>query len=277
MRALVVFAVGVTSFAGSYAPGGQPAPLETLLQRSATYLAAYQNKLATVTAEEQYKSNGARGTVRVANFAANILLVAADGSWLEFRDVFEVGGRPVRGHEDRFAALLGAPDDVLGKAQLIADESARRNIGPPRNFNVPTMALTYLMRANQPRSTFRLMESSKGAAVVAFEETARPPLIHSAFGVTLTSGRFWIDVDTGAVTKTELVVKLPESADVKRDKSVSGTTTVDYEQDEALKFLVPHEMTESYDLPAQLIAHAAYSHYKSFGVVVTSSRGRGGR
>ena len=143
-----------------------------------------------------------------ARLTSDILLVGIGGTWVEFRDVFEVGGRPVRDHVARLEALLGGPD-VLVKAQRIADESARYNGSLiPRNINVPTMALTYLMRGNQSRSFFKLAGGGDDKTlIVGFQETARPPLIHSDRGTTETSGRFWIDPSSGAVRKTERVLR----------------------------------------------------------------------
>jgi hypothetical protein len=254
---------------------GQGVPAETLLQRAAAYLDDYQRQLATVTAEESYLF---RGTRERKTISSDMLLVATDGSWLEFRDIFEVNNRPVRDHQARLEALLGNPAELLVKAQQIADESARQNAGAQRNINVPTMALTYLTKANQARSTFRILGSGDhGTTVLAFKETARPPLIHTNVGVTQTSGRFWIDPATGAVTKSELVLKLPEGNGVKALAAVSGSITVTYELDETLKFLVPKLMVEDYSQPMTLTGRASYSHYKSFGVVVTANRGRGGR
>ena len=273
--ATVAFVACVTSIAARNADLNQQADLDGLLQKAGAYLDGYQHTLATVIAEETYNMTGPAGIHGAnARLTSDILLVGMSGSWVEFRDVFEVEGRPVRDHTARLEALLGGPD-VLGKAQRIADESARYNGSLiPRNINVPTMALTYLMRSNQTRSSFRLAgNGDEKTFVIGFQETARPPLIHSDRGTTETSGRFWIDPSSGAVRKTELVVRVPQGANVEKDPAVAGAVTVTYAEDGSLKFLVPHEMEESYDLPAGVRGRAVYSHYKSFNVVVTTGRG----
>ena len=251
----------------------QQPDLVTVLQRSSAYLDAYEKQLATVIAQEDSTCDGARVG---QDLKSDLMLVGISGSWVEFRDVFQVNARLIRDHQARFEALLGDPEHLLARAQQIADQSASYNVGIRRNINVPTMALTYLMRANQGRSSFKGIGSEKGATVVTFVETARPTLIHTSGSSSDTSGRFWLDPETGAVVKTELVVKSKQAAGEDRDSAVSGTITVVYDRDASLKFLVPHTMDESYEQPRLLTCRAKYSQYKAFGVVVTTATGRGG-
>jgi hypothetical protein len=262
----------------------QQPDLSGVLQRGATYLDSYQKKLATVIAQEDYMLTGPAGLFRddggrlnLGRLTSDILLVGTDGGWVEFRDVYERNGRPVRDHQARLEVVLGGPD-VLGKAQAIADESARYTGWLiPRNVNVPTMALAYLSRSNQGRSAFRLQGNGDDRTmIVGFNETARPPLIHSSAGTAETSGRFWVDPNSGAVRKTELVIKIPQGDGVQKGEAVSGSITVTYTEDGSLKLLVPHEMQETYDAPLGVRGHATYSHYKSFDVIVNTKIGRGG-
>ena len=66
--------------------------------------------------------------------------------WVGFRDVFVVDGRRVHDRQDRLRQLfLQRNPRVLERARVIADESARYNLGEiHRNFNVPTAALFFL-------------------------------------------------------------------------------------------------------------------------------------
>jgi hypothetical protein len=90
---------------------------------------------------------------------SDLLLVKAGaaGDWLQYRDVFEVDGQPVRDRTDRLTRLFLDPSaSSAGQIARIRDESARYNIGDIlRNLNVPTFALTFLVPANQPRFKFR--------------------------------------------------------------------------------------------------------------------------
>ena len=260
-------------------PAAASPSLSDLLARTAAYLEDYERKLPTVIAEEEYRQSGV-GSVRTLH--SDIMLVDLGNSeWVEFRDVFELNGQPVRDRTARLTALLAGPSsELLDKAQRIADESARYNIGIHRNINVPTMALTYLTRAHQSRSTFRLAgtASVRGtrATIVQFKETAAPPIIQATHGIVQTSGRCWLASDTGAVLRTELSVTIPPSADVPKDKSLDGKVTVDYKTDEHTALLVPDHMDEQYASPRGVSGLASYSHYQAFTVSV-SGRGRGGQ
>jgi hypothetical protein len=159
---------------------GGPPPLQALLESAATYLDNYEHQFAAIVSDETYKmtrrQNGLQRNVLLSDL---VLLSPAEGDWLEFRDVYEVNGRPVRDHDERLQALFERPtSDALARARQIADESARYNLGVTRNFNLPTMALGYLARHNQPRSKFSVTGSRKiedvSTVEVSFQETARP-------------------------------------------------------------------------------------------------------
>src|SRR4029079_5643989 len=75
----------------------------------------------------------------------------------EFRDVFEVDGRPIRHRDDRLEQLLRGPAglDSADVASIVA-ESARFNIGDvDRNVNTPLFTLRILEAGNQRRFRFR--------------------------------------------------------------------------------------------------------------------------
>ena len=128
------------------------------------YLVDYETKLTGVVAEEQYKqwveagrtaTGTSTGRVRQRDSAvqgptkrslvSDFLMIRWPGeaAWFGFRDVLSVDGTPVRNREERLLKLFTQnPKDVLARADLIAAESARYNIGGvERNINVPTHAL----------------------------------------------------------------------------------------------------------------------------------------
>lgn len=263
------------------AAGAQQSPATTsLLAQAATYLEGYEKTLAAVTAQEDYSY---RRPDRLRETKADIMLLdLGDSNWTEFRDVFELNRQPVRDHEARLEALFSGPSgNVMANAQKIADASAQYNVGPTRNINVPTMALTYLSRQFQPRSEFRVVGQATlegvRTTILAFTEIAKPSMIHVPFGTLETSGRFWIAPGTGAVLKTELSVNLPKGPTVSPFESVRGTITVSYIDDRALNLLVPSQMDEAYSAPEKSSGHATYSKFHSFAVdVQTMRRGGGG-
>jgi hypothetical protein len=292
----IVWPILVTSVA-ALAPMGlraqatraEPASLTALLAAAASYLETYGQKFSAIVAEEQYTQTAKASSGRVLLSAEPgrrdlksdlMMLNLGDSDWTQFRDVYEVDNMAVRDHEARLQGLFEKPSaGTMSEAQRIADESASYNVGVSRNINVPTMALTYLSRGQQARSTFQLAgsESIDGelALILKFRETATPSLIRTPEGTVATSGRFWILPVGGDIIRTELtcVVKSPR---------LTGTTTVEYALQPALGLRVPTRMDEEYDRAFGEVdrGHATYSNFRAFTVdtkAVKRGGGGGGR
>ena len=95
--------------------------------------------------------------------------------YVEFRDVFEVDGKPVRDRQERLTALLleGSPSSARPRIQRIIDESARYNIGTiERNVNTPTLPLLFLEPDNQPRFRFKRVPDQAPAITRTPRETS---------------------------------------------------------------------------------------------------------
>ena len=248
----------------------QPLP-PVVLQRSAAYLEQYDAKLSAVISQENYSQTErtlegvpAQEKARSRSMKSQILLLNAAGTWLCFRDVFEVDGKLLPEHVDRFARLLAtSPAESAGAGSLanqITAESARYNLGGvTRNFNVPTMALAFLRRRNLDRSTFKVEGTQrKGGAevqVVLFAEHARPTLVRGAGDTDVAaSGRAWIE-DSGRIDRTELSLK--------SDAGVNAIITVDYGPAPKVDFFVPLSMHEHYGqgITDQIEAFAEYSAF----------------
>src|SRR5581483_10523879 len=133
------------------------------------YVAAYQQRFVGVVAEETYRQTvalrsgyDARGFARETNqrrdLKSDVLLVRAPSGdeWLQFRDVFEVDGKPVRDRDDRMVQLFLKPQaPVQTQIDAITNASARYNIGGvTRNLNIPVLALMVLDDANRRGFTF---------------------------------------------------------------------------------------------------------------------------
>ena len=152
-------------------PTQRPAlTLDTLVTRTAAYLADYEIKLSSVVAEERYDqvvqyysttSGGARVSMgsgqwqRRRKLVSDYLLVKVPGlnGWQPFRDVMEVDGEPVRDRQNRLLDLfVNAASLALDQAARVAEESSRYNIGSvSRTINVPTLAIAFLGQANRYR------------------------------------------------------------------------------------------------------------------------------
>jgi hypothetical protein len=265
---------------GSRAQTPPPPQVQDVLTLTASYLEAYERQFSAIVADEAYSMSsffGSRTGWRSKELQSDLVLLSLRaGDWMQFRDVYTVDGQPVRDHDQRLQKLLEeAGSDVYTQAGQIANEGARYNLGVYRNFNIPTMALTYLTEINQPRSTFKLTGTKsiadQPALELTFRETARPSKIRSGVRNVRTSGRFWVRADSGAVVASELKIDAEGT-------SLTGAITVEYAFDPQLKFLVPVAMSEHYTGTSGEIdqGHATYSHFRQFAVNSSTIVGRGG-
>src|SRR5215470_6262452 len=151
----------------------QTPEIDAILDRAGDYVATYEKTFVGVVAEETYRQQvqGGRGRNDARGFPvetpgqrrdlkSDVLLVRAPAGdrWIQFRDVFEVDGKPVRDREERLSKLFLQPSaDARRQEEDIATASARYNIGGVnRTVNMPVLALTILEPANRPWFTFRL-------------------------------------------------------------------------------------------------------------------------
>jgi hypothetical protein len=288
---------GVLLALWSTAATAQPPKLSDVLDRAGGYVAEFHRHLSGIVAEERYVQDARMpavrrltvGTVEHRELNSDLLLVNVAGTttWLEFRDVFEVDGQPVRDRSDRLTRLFLEPT-TAGEQQIraIIAESARYNVGAiARTVNTPIFPLAFLEAANRRRFKFfrtndRLPALARitvpaGSAipapfrapdtawVIRFEEIARPTIIHTQHERDLPShGRFWIEPDTGRVLISEVIAE---------DRSVRGTLTVSYQSEPLLGMLVPAAMRERYEgrrTKVLIDAAATYGRFRQFQVKV---------
>lgn len=251
----------------------QEVSLESVLQRSAVYVVDYRRQLSGLVAEEHYTQDerlaatgslalsGGRTSATHRELKSDFLLVPTPGAdgLIEFRDVFEVDGRPVRDRENRLARLfLQRSPTADDQIRTIVVESARYNIGSVyREMNTPTLPLLFLDVRYQSRFKFKRskdsapqlargsMKSSRfaplpGLWVVEYEETASNTFIQRVQigGDMPARGRFWIEPDTGRVVISEIIVS---------DPVMRATIDVAYQDDPAIAMLIPIEMRERYE------------------------------
>ena len=293
----VLCCVGVASAQSLMPPDAQRA-LMPVLERAAAYVADYEANFAGVVAEEdytqqtfgppQFNSNGMLTSSRTGRrrLRSDLLIVKPNGAdrWVQFRDVFEVNGKPVRDRNDRLAKLFLSPTGSLNQQVLqIMTESARYNLGAiQRNINLPVLALLVLHPAYQSGFAFRQVSGTDGPAAVPdlpelprissktevwaidFVEAQSPTLIHTNdFRDLPTRGRFWIETATGRVLMTELIAE---------DATLRGRIDVAYQRDEALDLLVPAQMRELYELKrdgSTIDGAASYSRVRRFQVATS--------
>ena len=197
--------------------------------------------------------------------------------WLQFRDVFEVDGKPVRDRNERLVQVFIKPSSsAAAQVERILTESARYNIGNLlRTVNAPVLALVILDPANQSRFSFKRTthgdpllgrsgaEPPEPVWVVEYREVEKKTMIRTSNGRDLPArGRFWIDPSTGQVAASELIAE---------DMLLRGTVDVEYQRQPSLGLLVPIEMRERYDIrrdSSRVDGVATYGRFRQFQVQV---------
>jgi hypothetical protein len=276
----------------------QEVSLASVLERSAAYVANYRRQLSGIVAEEQYTQDerlaatatlqqlsGIRTSATHRELKSDFLLVPAPGAdgLVEFRDVFEVDGKPVRDREDRLARLFLQRSPITDdQIRTIVMESARYNIGGVyRDMNTPTLPLLFLDVRYQSRFKFKRsndtaprlargsMKSPRftplpGLWVVEYQETAVNTLIQRAQigGNMPARGRFWIEPATGRVLMSEVIVS---------DPLMRATIDVAYQNAPDIDLLIPIEMRERYENNRDhtvTTGTATYSRIRRFDVQV---------
>jgi hypothetical protein len=270
-------------------PAGQELSVDTVLSRAGTYVTSFQRQLSGIVAEETYvqdvrdaPSIGARSQMHAGPthrvLKSDLLLVKPEKAdrWIQFRDVFEVDGQPIRDRSERLIKLFVEPSSsTAAQVEQIAAESSRYNIGNVlRNINVPVFALLILDPAHQDR--FKFTRADPGAPTIArdltvpdriwvirYQEVGRGTLISTTFKRDLPSrGRFWIEPETGRVLLSELIAE---------DTALAGSVVVKYQPDVVSDLLVPVAMRERYverRNNTRIDGAATYGKFRQFQVRV---------
>lgn len=252
--------------------------LTDVMRRAHQYVVLYEDhELSTVVAREHYQQQwlDARGNTKTERtLTSDYLLFQLPPSedWFALRDVHDVDGRPVDGRTARLNDLFGRSRDVQRDlAMEIMKESARFNLAPDlyyRTVNVPTFALRFLRPSSRSRMKFAKVGEEQVEStyswIVEYHEVKGPTYVSTPDRHDLLAqGRFWIDPDTGAVMRSEMMVGGT------RRTSGRVTITVTYHHEPGLGFRVPIEMLERYENPRHLeddvvLARATYSEFRPF-------------
>jgi hypothetical protein len=257
----------------SFADAPKPRqPLDEVLKSAGAYVDAFPVAAAGAVREESYSQQlHAIGATR--HLRSDILIVPdRDNGWLEFRDVFEVDGKPVRDRTDRLVRLFATPtSDAAARAARIVAEGARFNLDPlvnahrvSRTINIPTLSMWILRSPNQHRFTFHrgrdVTVRDREAVALEFKESAKPRLI-ATNNEAPAHGQFWIDVETGAVLRSELAL-----TNDREDMRVDANITVDYTLDAGTAVWLPHAMEEHYEISTRNSAYESSLPTRSLGV-----------
>ncbi len=263
--------VAVLILAASPPIVAQEPSLDIVLARAAAYVADFNRQFSAIVAEEEYVQDM---TMTVAGqprhshrvLKSDLLLVRASDidRYIDFRDVFEVDGMPVRNREERLAKLLREGGTSSARFRQIVSESSRYNLGLDeriqRTLNTPTLALHFLEASQRSRFKFKrtkertvalnsadsrtvagrpLFYASTELWVIEYREVEPGTVIRTPEGRDAPSrGRFWIEPSTGRVLMTELLVG---------SSRLRSTIDVTYQSDATIGLLAPVQMRERYE------------------------------
>lgn len=287
---VVAAALALVLVACVRAADAQPQPsLTVVMERAAKYVEQFERQLSGIVAEETYEQVVKRTAVVLERrqLKSDLLLMQPTPgfNWVQFRDVFEVDGRPVRDREDRLASLFLQPSpSTFDRVSRIRRESARYNIGNiERTMNIPVLPLGVLDRDTQSRFSFSIQARGNGGDrsvhrdlpdsphfrvstevwVVAFREVHGPTMVRTPEGRDVFSrGRLWIEPASGRVLMAEVTAG---------GSQVKGQITVSFQSEPLLGFLVPVEMRESYQRSREsrvIEGAATYGKFRQFRVEV---------
>ena len=252
----------------------QSAPsLEQILDRMGEYLLEYETQLSSVVAQERFEQRISR-TATLTILESEVAFIRLPGGleWLGFRDTRKVNFHPVKRTGLSITEVLTSSDGDIQKAQTIAQESARHNLGLPRTINVPTAPLEIIHPRNRSAHAYTLDGTDRvrgvSTMIVGFTETARPTLVREPDGTSLvSSGRMWVEPRSGSVRRVEWTYKAenrypraPQPPQIR----------VEFGPHEELGFLVPVEMRERFHTErGSGEGRATYKNFRRFG---TSAR-----
>ena len=264
-----------------YASAQAPDQLDAVLDKAGDYVAAYEKTFVGVVAEETYRQE-VRGVGRTdqrgfategrserRDLKSDMLLVRAPAGdrWIQFRDVFEVDGKPVRDRAERLAKLFLQPSaSTQQQVDDIAAASARFNIGGVnRNVNLPVLALTVLEPQNRAWFSFKGGRKGNNLFELEYREERSGTLIRTTGDQAMPSrGRFSIDLTTGRVLSSELIAE---------SGSLRAQIDVTYTPEPAMDMLVPREMREKYALKdgTNIDGRATYANFRRYQVKVAET------
>lgn len=262
---------------------------DDVMRRVHEYVAVYEDhELSSVIGQEEYRQRrlNAEGVVQVERVLRSEYLIfqlPPEEDWFALRIAQEVDGITVLNEPGRLAAIFsGPPETITERAMAAAEGNARFNLGEVyRTINIPTFALRFLRPATRSRFRYRRVgeESVDGMTtwVISYQETGRPTFSATQQGDDVPArGRFWVEPQSGAVVRSEMIVGGSRSV---RERA---TVTVTYRNDPELGFRVPAEMRERYETPGRrnvdvIEAVATYSGFRPFDPRALAGRGGGGR
>ena len=272
MRVVIAAALALTL----QPPAAVEPRLTELLARAGQHVRRFEQQFALVISDEDSRQHaGGRTYVgpqhRRTQAEMLFLWMPEEATWLTVRNVLSVDGRQVAGSENRLAnAVDAAGAERRTLLRRVIDDNARFNVGRTyRNFNYPTLVLSFFDPTLQPRFTFALAGRERVRGIdawkVTYEERSTPTIIQGNGRDRISRGTVWIADGDGVLLKTHLELRSPRS-----ESSGWATVDVEYRRDEKLDLWVPVQMRETFmemrgsTVEENIGGEAAYSNFRRF-------------
>ena len=240
------------------------------------YVERFEQEASALVAEEHYtqvvENKLPTTTTQKRVLRSDFVLVKPSeaGPWLGYRDVFEVDGKEVRERDTRLLRILEttAPDS-LARAQRMADEGARFNLGPPRTLNVPTMPMQLLAARHAGRIRLRVarpLKDGTGNIVMRVEERKRPTIVRTPEGHDVVCRGEIVVRPDGTVVAAMFVFQFDSGA----SKGIEFRMNVHYTEVPGMPVLLPLAMSEV--IPIHYGSGSGEAHYSNYRRFQTTAR-----
>jgi hypothetical protein len=273
LRALAVAAL-IAALPASPATTAMAArePFDDFIARARASWTAFEAALGSVVAREDYRQEARwpetpEGEAAVRDMRSEVVLIQIPGSdeWVTFRQVEEVDGAPPPEPAPSVTATLNdASRPLHDRIGLLVRAGSAYNLGDfERTINKPTFAPIVLRPEHARGVRFRREGTAtldgRRAAVVRFDETARPTIVRGRMERNVPMrGRLWLELESGQVLRSSLVMREARG-------KLTATIDVNYGHDAGLGMMVPQVMRERYERQGHVVtAEARYSNYRRF-------------
>ncbi|HTV01691.1 MAG TPA: hypothetical protein VMF13_14185 [Luteitalea sp.] len=266
------------------APSAQaPLSRDSVVDRLAQYAERFGHELQGIVARERYVQTirATRGrpsldadaltgqVLEERRLLSSLLLVhEAATPWQLHRDVLAVDDQPLADREDRLARLFGGPQAGTPAPAVIADESARYNLGRfVRNINIPTFPLIVIHPTRRERFRFR----DRGHATVGGASVRLLTFEERGDSRTIRGTRGYDVVLRGSVAVDPLTGDIVRAAIEPRAHRLEPRLVVHFARVAGVALPVPVRLLESYWREGDetyVAGEATYDEFRRYGTDV---------
>lgn len=223
--------------------------LPDILKAAADYIVQYSEKMQAVGADEEFlqmDTSGGLNHIRRINGDA-VMVGLGDGHLALFRDVYAIDTKLLHERTPRLLKLFENPPGQAGGTLQYASQftvdSVRQYADGKLHYLDSPLAPLELLRAEYRQSLACKIDGMKTTdgvqvAVVRFTETGKPSLLMTPSTMPVT-GRFWIEVPSGAIREFEITAS---------DKNSMYRATTTFTFDKSLNLWLPQELSQRFDV-----------------------------